>query len=241
MYFLFKLIDFFYQRKKLLFLKKNIPNDINILIDVGAHHGDTISEFLRIFSINKIFAFEPSKKNYLKLSRKVAKLQKNLKTNIDIFQMGLGEKNETLNLKEISDNGVSNTFNNYNLDSNYLKKKRFLTTYFGIKKFIDNEVPTEIISLKKFLVERNIEKIDFIKIDTEGFEFDVIKGLSLKNKLTKFIYFEHHYDDMIKKNYTFKDINSILTKFGFKKVFKSKMYFRKSFEYIYKNTLFEKL
>ena len=125
MYFLLKLIDFFYQRKKLLFLKKNIPNDINILIDVGAHHGDTISEFLRIFSINKIFAFEPSKKNYLKLSRKVAKLQKNLKTNIDIFQMGLGEKNETLNLKEISDDGASNTFNNYNLDSNYLKKKDF--------------------------------------------------------------------------------------------------------------------
>ena len=39
--------------------------------------------------------------------------------------MGLGKKNETLNLKEISDNGASNTFNNYNIDSNYLKKKDF--------------------------------------------------------------------------------------------------------------------
>ena len=46
MYFFFKFIDFFYQRKKLLFLKKNISKEINILIDVGAHHGDTISEFL---------------------------------------------------------------------------------------------------------------------------------------------------------------------------------------------------
>ena len=40
---------------------------------------------------------------------------------------------------------------------------------------------------------------------------------------------------MIKKNYTFININTILLKFGFKKVYKSKMAFRKSFEYIYKN------
>jgi len=132
MYFFFKFIDFFYQRKKSLFLKKNISKEINILIDVGAHHGDTISEFLRIFSINKIFAFEPSKKNYLKLSKKVAKFQKNYQTKIDIFRMGLGEKDETLNLKEISDHGASNTFNNYNLDSNYLKKKKTFNNFFWI-------------------------------------------------------------------------------------------------------------
>ena len=238
MYFFVKLIDFFYQRKKLLFLKKNIPNDINILIDVGAHHGDTISEFLRIFSINKIFAFEPSKKNYLKLSKKVVKLQKNFKTTIDIFQMGLGKKNEILNLKEISDNGASNTFNNYNLDSNYLKKKRLLTTYFGIKKFIDNEVPTEIISLKKFLVERNIEKIDFIKIDTEGFEFNILLGLGDYIKNVHFISFEHHYDNMIIKNYNFKDIHKLLIDNGFEKIFKIKMPLRKSFDYIYQKKNF---
>ena len=106
MYFFFKFIDFFYQRKKSFFLKKNISKKIDILIDVGAHHGETISEFLRIFSINKIFAFEPSKKNYLKLSKKVTKFKKISKTKIDIFQMGLGEKDEILNLKEISDHGA---------------------------------------------------------------------------------------------------------------------------------------
>ena len=33
----------------------------------------------------------------------------------------------------------------------------------------------------------------------------------------KYIYFEHHYDDMIVKDYTFQDINSILSSYGFKK------------------------
>ena len=47
------------------------------------------------------------------------------------------------------------------------------------------------------------------------------------------IYFEHHYDDMIIKNYKFSDINNLLIKFGFKKIAKNKMLFRKSFEYLY--------
>ena len=76
-----------------------------------------------------------------------------------------------------------------------------------------------------------------LKIDTEGFELKVLKGLVNNKNIVKYIYFEHHYDDMIVKNYTFQDINSILLSYGFKKVFKSKMYFRKSFEYIFEKTI----
>ena len=46
--------------------------------------------------------------------------------------------------------------------------------------------------------------------------------------------FEHHYDNMIIKKYTFSDINDFLKKNNFDQIFKSKMPFRKSFEYIYR-------
>ena len=39
---------------------------------------------------------------------------------------------------------------------------------------------------------------------------------------------------MIKKGYKFKDINNLLIKNNVKKIYKAKMPFRKSFEYIYK-------
>ena len=51
----------------------------------------------------------------------------------------------------------------------------------------------------------------------------------------KIIFFEHHYDDMIKKNYTFSNINDFLKKNNFIQIFKSKMPFRKTLEYIYIN------
>ena len=46
--------------------------------------------------------------------------------------------------------------------------------------------------------------------------------------------FEHHYDNMIIKNYTFRDINNYLKINNFNQIYKSKMPFRKTFEYIYK-------
>ena len=78
-----------------------------------------------------------------------------------------------------------------------------------------------------------LNKIDLLKIDTEGYEFEVLKGLDSSISKVYIILFEHHYDDMIIKNYTFQNIHKFLVNNGFKKVYKSKMPFRKSFNYIY--------
>ena len=83
--------------------------------------------------------------------------------------------------------------------------------------------------------DKNISNIDVLKIDTEGFEYNVLNGISEEDfAKIKFIYFEHHFDTMIKKNYKFYDINHILIKNNFKQMYKIRMSFRKSFEYIYK-------
>ena len=49
----------------------------------------------------------------------------------------------------------------------------------------------------------NINQISLLKIDTEGYEYEVLKGLKKKIQLVDMIMFEHHYDNMIIKNYTF--------------------------------------
>ena len=80
----------------------------------------------------------------------------------------------------------------------------------------------------------NINKISFLKIDTEGYEYEILKGLKKKIQFVDTIMFEHHYDNMIIKNYTFRDINNFLKMNNFNQIYKSKMPFRKTFEYIYK-------
>ncbi len=231
---LIKIIDFFYQKKKYSFLKKTISKNIDTFIDVGAHEGDTINEFLTIFSIKKIYAFEPSKKNFDKLKTRVEKIIKDKSIEINIYPFGLGKKNDVLVLNEITD-GVSNTFNSLNENSKYFKKKKIIMTLFGIKKFINNKVQTKIIPLKEFMIQKKIKKVDFMKIDTEGFEYNTLLGLEDYIKKIKFILFEHHYDNMLIKNYKFGDMHKLLRDNGFENIFKTKMPFRKSFDYIYEN------
>ncbi len=85
-------------------------------------------------------------------------------------------------------------------NQNILKKKKI---FLGIKKnekmFIEKNVFIDkaINIIKKF----KIDKIDLLKIDTEGYELNVIKGFEKNIDIVKVIIFEHHYDLMIKKNY----------------------------------------
>ena len=73
-----------------------------------------------------------------------------------------------------------------------------------------------------------------MKIDTEGYEYEILLGLKDKIRNEKLILFEHHYDDIINKGYTFSKIHDLLNKNNFERIYKAKMPFRKTFEYIYK-------
>ena len=91
-----------------------------------------------------------------------------------------------------------------------------------------------MITFSEFVEKYKIKKIDILKIDTEGFEYKVLKGIKDNDfKNIELVYFEHHYDLMLKKGYKFSDINKLLIEQNFKMVFKIKMKFRKTFEYIY--------
>ena len=66
------------------------------------------------------------------------------------------------------------------------------------------------------------------------------KGESILNfnkyfTIKKIIYFKHHYDNMVEKDYAFAQINNHMKIRHFNKIFKLKMPFRKIFEYIYLN------
>ena len=128
----------------------------------------------------------------------------------------------------------SSTFNLIDQKSSYFKRKSKILSFFFKKKFTIKKNYVSQIKLSQFIKNKKLTKIDILKIDTEGYELEVIKGLEEKIKIVNFIYFEHHYDNMIKKNYKFSEIHDFLLDNDFKRVFKIKMPLRKSFDYIYR-------
>ena len=226
---LINLIDQGTKRKIVSYFKLKFNEEYINLIDVGAHKGETINLFASNFNINSIFAFEPNPKVFKQLERN--KFIKKIE-NIKLFNFGLGQRKEEKELKAFNDSS-SSTFSLINENTEYYKRKK---RYLGIfsKDIYSQNYLVNLYPLSDLIKKYNISKIDVLKIDTEGFELNVLKGLN-DNELNiiRFVYFEHHYDLMLNKGYTFSDINLFLNKKNFKLKYKVKMNFRKTFEYIY--------
>ena len=229
---LLSFFDFFHQRKIIKFLSKKNLTKIDILFDVGAHKGESINLFLSNMNVKKIISFEPSPINFLKLKNiKEHYIKKFDKTEILIENIGLGNENKEINFNQFEESS-SSTIKELDEESSYFKKKFNLLNYFSKEK-IYKILKVKITTLEDYMNLNKINKISFLKIDTEGYEYEILKGLKKKMQLVDMIMFEHHYDNMIIKNYTFRDINNLLIMNSFFQIYKIKMPFRKTFEYIY--------
>ena len=226
------LIDIKNKKKIVIFFKKKLNEKLLNIIDVGAHKGETISLFYKNFTINKILAFEPNPIVFKKLENKIKKT--NYKNKIILFNLGLGSKEEEKDLL-INNDTSSSTYNLIDENTEYYKRKESFLSMFN-KDILRKKILTKILPLSKVNEVNHIENIDILKIDTEGYELNILKGINENhfNKI-KYIYFEHHYNLMIKKNYKYSDIKIFLNKNNFYLAFKIKMKFRKTFEYIYEN------
>ena len=231
--YLISIIDYSNKQRIINFFRKIYHKKSLIVVDIGAHKGETIKLFLKNFQIKRIFAFEANFKMFQIIKKKF------LDNKIVIYNIALGSHNTHKYFNIIKDSS-SSTFNEINFESlYYLRKIKYLA--FFKKKFdlIDKKILTQIKPLKEFNEIFQFNYIDILKVDTEGYELNILKGLNSEDlKKIRFIYLEHHYDLMIKKDYKFKDLKKFLDKNNFILKFKIKMKFRKTFEYIYENNKF---
>lgn len=143
---------------------KDVSN--TAVIDIGAnvgHHTLFASSFAK-----KVYAFEPYPKVYEKIYEKI---KINKLTNVEVYEFGLG-------LEEL-------TIEYYEPLGNNLGQGSFI--YSNGSKSIDLPVKNG----DKFIEQNGIKNISIIKIDVEGFENEVLLGLSKTiNKLRPIVFFE---------------------------------------------------
>ena len=126
----------------------------------------------------------------------------------------------------------SSSLKKINQDANYFKRKLKILNISRDIKLVDI-FEIEVLKASNYLKNKKISKINFLKIDTEGYEYEVLLGFENYINLIEIIMFEHHYDNMIDKNYTFFRHKWFFKTKDFKMVYKSKMPFRKTYEYIF--------
>lgn len=152
-----------------ILLKKNydaeywLPQEIEpeIILDIGGNIGITSIYLANRFPNAQIYTFEPVPQNF-EILKKNAKPYKN----IHVFNVGLGKEDGTFDIYMSSD---SENFGGASLNSDFEVDSTSKTT-------------CTIRDINIMLFELEINKIDLIKIDTEGAEFDILKNLQ-KEKL----------------------------------------------------------
>lgn len=153
-----------FQFNNILYVKNLLGGKCNTIVDVGANIGVTAIEYAT-FS-KRVVAFEPSPLAFMLAKRNVEanKLSKGIikdydieiKAEIDLQNFGIGGSDTTLTFNENKVQlGLSSVYDG----KSELSKKEHLIT-----------VP--IRKLDSF----NLTNVDFIKVDTEGYEYEILKG-----------------------------------------------------------------
>jgi FkbM family methyltransferase len=190
--FIFHLIYLFHKNKIVNFLNKKI--NPKIVFDVGAYRG----KFGHSFINSKIYFFEPNIFSY----NKIKKIKKN-----KYFNIGLGSKFDKKKFY-ISPNDSASSFNN--------KKKKLKDIFFSIFGQKIKETYIKIYPLNFYIKKYLIKNIDILKIDTEGYEKEVLKGISKKNfKKITYIVIEKTLDKNLYQDYSFDQIHRVLKKNNF--------------------------
>tara|TARA_A100001011_G_scaffold18357_1_gene18878 strand:- start:650 stop:1429 length:780 start_codon:yes stop_codon:yes gene_type:complete len=175
-----------------------------IIFDVGANEGQSIKRFKKIFPDSQIHAFEPIDEEFKKLEN----IYKNDKTvYLNNFALGEGESTKDFYVTKASGNS---SFINLNKNSDWIKI-RSAENKVPIEEFIKEKKKLKVISLDNYCKSKKIEKIDILKIDTQGYEDKVLSGSQnlIQNEI-KFIECEIMLDDVYEKHLNFSDIEKYL-------------------------------
>ena len=187
--YIFDIIDHFYHQKRIInfILKQKIS--INNFIDVGSHLGTYSDLILKYFSKTKIFMVEPQKDIFEKIKIKYKKNKK-----IKIFNFAISDKNSQKNIF-INYHDLTSSLTEFNYNNSYLKLKSkiFNTTPKGM---IRKKLKIKTVKMDTLISNNKIDEIDLIKIDTEGHELEVLKGIENKISKIKNILIEFHNDEI---------------------------------------------
>lgn len=170
---------------------------LEIVLDVGAHIGESAYLLLKKFPEARLFCFEPASANFIKLKT----LVKGYK-NVECLKIALGSEIKT---GWISINGRHDMF--HLIDELIVQDEKLNSVVEKVA----------ITTIDNFCIENKIDKISYLKIDTEGEDLEVLKGAtkSLSEQKIDFIQVEASMNPMNKHHIKFEVFKEFLESYNY--------------------------
>jgi len=180
-------------------LVKKYNMSISGVIHIGAHYGEEVQDYIDE-GVQDILLFEPLSENFNILEQNV----KNLNGNIEGYQVALGTQREGTTTMYVSDNEAQS--------SSILKPKVHLTHHPNVKFPTTEEV--DLATLDQY----NCYNYNFINMDVQGYELEVLKGATRILEQISYVYCEVNRDEVYENNAYVEEIDEFLSAYGMERV-----------------------
>ena len=206
-----------FNREKII--KHLIQENKPIIFDVGANNGTSAIEFKGWWPSAKIHCFEPQEECWKDLDNLEKKYNDK---SIILNKVAVGNKptNAAIFYSHDITTGQSgfNKINAKSTDSIYLNKlkgKKDITAVQNYNDSLNHERLVDIIRPDDYMGQNNINKVDILKIDTQGYEPEVLDGFGERLSDIDVVITELMFYDYYERSLSFTDIEKYLLPAGF--------------------------
>lgn len=179
-------------------LRKKYKMDVKGIIHIGGHYGEEIDEYVRN-GIQEIVIFEPLSDSFDILCENI----QDLNANIIAHQVALGPE-ETTATMYVSDNQKQS--------SSLLKPKVHITHHPHVKFPETEEVEVKVLD------DFDYTKYNFINMDVQGYELEVLKGATETLKHVDYVYCEVNRDEVYEGNAYVEELDEFLSAYNMERV-----------------------
>jgi FkbM family methyltransferase len=179
-------------------LRRKYNMNVKGVVHIGAHYGEEIQEYVDN-GIQKITVFEPLSKNFEVLAERL----QNVNADIQGYQVALGSQKGTATMYLSSNEAQS---------SSILKPKEHLDHHPDVSFDGTEEVEVSVLD------EYDLGDANFINMDVQGYELEVLKGGKETLNNVDYVYCEVNRGEMYENNAMIGDIDEYLGGYGFERV-----------------------
>ncbi|MFA6527563.1 MAG: FkbM family methyltransferase [Candidatus Babeliales bacterium] len=194
-----------YKKHPLDLVSRFIPND-PVIFEAGGHYGEDTIRFTEKWPLSKVISFEPNPDAFKKLQDAVCK--RSSQGVIQAYNLAVNNYNGTATLNVCYGTTGDNPL--FEGASSLLEASPQMAIHYQGPKV---EVPCVI--LDDWCKKNNIEQIDFMWLDLEGLELQVLKSSPSILTTVKAIYTETNMYDFRKGMTKYKELRSFLEASGF--------------------------
>ena len=177
---------------------KKYNMNINGIIHIGAHYGEEIVDYINE-GIQNVILFEPLSDNFDILHEN----SQNLNANIEAYQVALGSEPGEATMY-VSDNEKQS--------SSILKPKVHLSHHPDVKFPSKEEVEVHLLD------EYDCHNYNFLNMDVQGYELEVLKGGSETLKHVDYVYCEVNRDEVYENNAYIEELDEYLADYDMDRV-----------------------